>query len=382
MSRTWLDLLDVRLKEDAALSKLYDVKGPVKHGAQAGCTQVVHRETGVHYAMREYANEDLVPWKLEQLRAAVAAQRKLADAPEDEDLRCLTRLHEVLGSPKRTLVVGELAPTEGAICTDLFTLVEERGRFSEQDARQIFTRLVLAVKAAHQNGIVLRNIKPEGVQVRQRGAGAEWEVWLADLHCAAKASEGEEDACLSGLHGTPEYCAPEVVIWYWHECEPQQLPEPPPLYGVQADAWALGITLHVMLCGCFPFEPSDDVDALLRSINAAEFSFGDSSWKKLSEDALDLVSSLLKRDPEDRLYVEEVLQHPFCAGVVNEQARPVPWNHKLSDPFFAPVVLAPHIRPAVMRRLRPQPRGSSRASTRHSTPSTMTMNRVYLGVWA
>ena len=135
---------------------------------------------------------------------------------------------------------------------------------------------------------------------------------------------GEEDACLSGLHGTPEYCAPEVVIWYWHECEPQQLPEPPPLYGVQADAWALGITLHVMLCACFPFEPSDDVDALLRSINAAEFSFSDSTWKKLSEDALDLVSSLLKRDPEDRLYVEEVLQHPFCAGVVNEQACPGP----------------------------------------------------------
>ena len=64
-----------------------------------------------------------------EARAAVppsAAQRKLSDAPEDEDLRCLTRLHEVLGSPKRTLVVGELAPIEGAICTDLFTLVEER----------------------------------------------------------------------------------------------------------------------------------------------------------------------------------------------------------------------------------------------------------------
>ena len=69
--------------------------------------------------------------------------------------------------------------------------------------------------------IVLRNIKPEGVQVRQRTVGAEWEAWLADLHCAAPLREGEEDACLSGLHGTPEYCAPEVVIWYWHECEPR-----------------------------------------------------------------------------------------------------------------------------------------------------------------
>ena len=30
---------------------------------------------------------------------------------------------------------------------------------AEQDARQIFTRLALAVKAAHQAGVVLRNIK-------------------------------------------------------------------------------------------------------------------------------------------------------------------------------------------------------------------------------
>ena len=33
------------------------------------------------------------------------------------------------------------------------------------------------------------------------------------------------------------------------------------------------------------------------------------------------MSSLLKRDPEERLFLEEVLQHPFCAGVVSEQAK-------------------------------------------------------------
>jgi hypothetical protein len=33
------------------------------------------------------------------------------------------------------------------------------------------------------------------------------------------------------------------------------------------------------------------------------------------------VTSLLKREPDERLFLEEVLQHPFCAGAVNEQVR-------------------------------------------------------------
>lgn len=39
-------------------------------------------------------------------------------------------------------------------------------------------------------------------------------------------------------------------------------------------------------------------------------------WAKLSPEALDLVGQLLQREPADRPFLEEVLQHPFCATVV------------------------------------------------------------------
>jgi len=165
--------------------------------------------------------------------------------------------------------------------------------------------------------VVVRNIKPDTTQVRQQQEGA-WAVFLTDMHCAALATADDPDeGSLTGLHGTPEYAAPEVVIWYWHECEPVQLPEPPPPYGVKADVWSLGICLHVMLTGCFPFDTSGtDDDGLLRAINAAEFSFSDSVWASLSSDSRDLVGHLLQRDPLDRPFLEEVLQHPFCAAAV------------------------------------------------------------------
>ena len=57
---------------------------------------------------------------------------------------------------------------------------------------------------------------------------------------------------------------------------------------------------------------------MLRTINTAGFQFNDPGWRKVSEDALDLVSQLLQRDPLDRPFLEEVLQHPFCSESYQE----------------------------------------------------------------
>ena len=87
----------------------------------------------------------------------------------------------------------------------------------------------------------------------------------------------------------------------------------------------MGICLHVMLCGCFPFSTLDadsstslDEEALLRRINEADFSFEDPGWQRISDDAKDLIQQLLQRDPADRPFVEDVLQHPFCTEALQE----------------------------------------------------------------
>ena len=77
--------------------------------------------------------------------------------------------------------------------------------------------------------------------------------------------------------------------------------------------------LHVMLCGCFPFKTdAGSEDELLRTICTADFAFNDPGWRKVSEEALDLVQQLLMRDPLDRPCIEEILQHPFCASALSE----------------------------------------------------------------
>ena len=114
--------------------------------------------------------------------------------------------------------------------TDLMTILEQRGRLAESDARRIFTRIVLATKRAHDCGAVLRNLKPENVHVRQAERHGEFEVCLTQLHCAAPVpQDADSDAgTLTGLHGTPEYCAPRWLCgigtsWYRRDCRSRRL---------------------------------------------------------------------------------------------------------------------------------------------------------------
>jgi len=330
-------LCDIRLGSDAGLNELYEIKDGTLKGAQSGCKQVIERRTGVSYSLTDIAVEDLHPRRCEELAAAIAAQRQIIDGPnetgEELSVARLACVHEMLHSPDRIYLAAQLAPTAGAVADDLLSVLQKRGRLPEAEAQSIFVRLVLATKRAHDCGTVLRNIKPETIQIRQSEPGGEYEVVVADLHCAAAVPIDDiERPTLTGLHGTPEYCAPEVSIWYWYECEPPQLPEPPPAYGAKIDVWALGMCLHVMLCGCFPFQTdSDDLEHLLRTINCAAFTFDDPGWKKISEDAKDLIQQLLERDPADRPVVEEVLQHPFCAAALAEVMVRVRSSTQLGD---------------------------------------------------
>mmetsp|Transcript_7072 Transcript_7072/g.956 ORF Transcript_7072/g.956 Transcript_7072/m.956 type:complete len:98 (-) Transcript_7072:226-519(-) len=57
--------------------------------------------------------------------------------------------------------------------------------------------------------------------------------------------------------GTPSYMAPEIVSKMEYQ-------------GDKADIWSLGILLHVILCGKFPFKGSNDTD-LFRKIKKGSF---------------------------------------------------------------------------------------------------------------
>lgn len=100
--------------------------------------------------------------------------------------------------------------------------------------------------------------------------------------------------------GTRGYLAPEML----------QRQE----YTRSVDAWALGVIVFVLLCGCLPFDDDSQMiptDAMVRS----KFQLRFPRWAKdLSPSAKDLLSKLLDIDSRRRYTAEQALSHPWVVG--------------------------------------------------------------------
>ena len=110
---------------------------------------------------------------------------------------------------------------------------------------------------------------------------------------------------LTGLVGTPQYVAPEVVTGYG---ENNATGEP---YGKGCDLWSMGVLLFVMLSKTMPFR-AKEVDQLLKQVVRAKFNFRpEDRWKHISEEAKDLISKLLVKEPANRMALADVPKHPW-----------------------------------------------------------------------
>lgn len=70
--------------------------------------------------------------------------------------------------------------------------------------------------------------------------------------------------------------------------------------------------MYVILFGNIPFGniPFDDEDSLNQALVSGNFS-SDQFFNQISEEAKDLIKSMLKVDPEERISIEDALEHEW-----------------------------------------------------------------------
>ncbi len=130
----------------------------------------------------------------------------------------------------------------------LSQLLHDRGRLPEQEARSIARQVALALAAAHQQGVVHRDISPGNILIAKDGTA---KVSDFDVARAADATRMTQTGMFVGKvrYGAPESFAGQADI--------------------RSDIYSLGIVLYEMLTGHVPFD-SDTPFAVVEMHRNAE----------------------------------------------------------------------------------------------------------------
>jgi serine/threonine protein kinase len=77
--------------------------------------------------------------------------------------------------------------------------------------------------------------------------------------------------------------------------------------GFKADIWSAGVVLYAMLVGTVPFKANNMAEMqklILKAKYTIKEETSDASHKPLSEQAKDLISKILERDPDARFSID------------------------------------------------------------------------------
>ena len=118
---------------------------------------------------------------------------------------------------------------------NLKDLITKRGPLDPAEAALLASQVAEALAAAHELGMVHRDIKPQNVLIGEAG-----EAKVADFGIALAASRSSATSGTDLVFGTPGYMSPEQAMGE--------------RVGPQSDLYSLGVVLYEMLTGALPFE--------------------------------------------------------------------------------------------------------------------------------
>ena len=183
-------------------------------------------------------------------------------------------------------------------CDLLAVLTHQR---PDEDATvRLFHSICVGAYNMHQVHLAHLDIKPENILLNADGLPV-----VCDFGASVEYKSGKK---YRGRRGTPGYTCPEMAF------EQPFSPE-------AADVWSLGILLHVMLTGFFPYDACE-ADCT-QQFSPEQFSTLYRQNRKLSYQAISLLNFMLVEDGDKRPSMSQVMQHSFFdVSVVPETSNP------------------------------------------------------------
>jgi serine/threonine protein kinase len=195
----------------------------------------------------------------------------------------IIKLYDVYNEAEYYFLVTELM--NGG---ELFDRIASKVSYNEDEARNVTRTLLKVLDFCHSKQVAHRDLKPQNLLLMSKVNDEN--IKVADFGFAKKL---REDGHFVTQCGTPEYVAPEIL---------NGVP-----YDTKSDMWSMGCILYALLGGYVPFYGKNQRE-LFREIRGGKYEFHEEYWGHVSQDAKDLVASLLETFPKKRFSAQEALE--------------------------------------------------------------------------
>jgi tRNA A-37 threonylcarbamoyl transferase component Bud32 len=229
-------------------------------------------------------------------------------------------------------IVAELI--SGPTLSDV--LAERRGRLLPEVAILISAEVADALAAAHERGIVHRDIKPDNVMVEKTSTASR--VVITDFG-VAHVTGLETMTATGALVGSPAYMSPEQargqdVAW-------------------ATDIWAMGVMLYQMVTGALPF-PGREPFAVIASISRGEFRRPSQLQATVAPELEQIIVRCLAPEPARRGTSARALAEELraLAGLAGFDDGPSALRRFLDEPEAFEAQLRPRVADAAVERAR------------------------------
>mmetsp|Transcript_414 Transcript_414/g.1010 ORF Transcript_414/g.1010 Transcript_414/m.1010 type:complete len:443 (-) Transcript_414:574-1902(-) len=278
----WLDALQRGATRN--ISNYYTVEKQLGKGAFGEVFFGKHKVTGEQVAIKKMARKDFSYKELQQLQREIYVSTSVTHEH-------LVQTFDVFENSSHIFMVMDFCAGG-----PLYKVLAMQAKFTEAEAADAMTQIILGVKYLHDHGVVHRDLKPENVLCVSESSPLQ--VKLADFGLAYFVEDQTPGAHIvpTSMIGTPGYVAPEIVKKERTDCA--------------VDMWSCGVILYIMLSGKMPFYGRDERETMERTASAT-YNFPDREWSRISANGKSLVKSLLQLDPAKRLTAKAGLEHAW-----------------------------------------------------------------------
>jgi len=207
---------------------------------------------------------------------------------------------------------------------DLRALIQDKNKFSPEEAVEVMQQVCQALEAAHAVGVIHRDLKPQNIMREASGR-----ILVMDFGLA-RTMEGDGMTQTGALVGTMEYMSPEQALG-------KELDQ-------RSDIFTAGLILYELLTGKMPFRADSALASLIKRTQERAIPVSDHDGSipgALSE----VVSKCLERDPNLRYQnATEVLraldswQGKRAAATLGFHANVKPWGQTIPWPLVTGIL--------------------------------------------